>query len=55
MFSALPLEADTRRAGWDVRVVPDSEVPDVENEADRFLEIVVVLKSCGMTVTFSNC
>ena len=26
MFSALPLEADTRRAGWDVRVVPTTEV-----------------------------
>ena len=55
MFSALPLEADTRRAGWDVRVVPDSEVPDVENDASRFLEIVVVLKSFGMTITILNC
>jgi hypothetical protein len=26
MFSGLPLEADIRRAGWNVRVVPIAEV-----------------------------
>jgi hypothetical protein len=31
------------------------DVPDVENDANRFLEIVVVLKSFGMTITISSC
>jgi hypothetical protein len=30
-------------------------VPDVENDANRFLEIVVVLKSFGMIITIPNC
>ncbi|MEA2203128.1 MAG: hypothetical protein QOI89_3895 [Solirubrobacteraceae bacterium] len=29
MFSALPLEADIRRAGWDVRSVPKSDIGSI--------------------------
>jgi hypothetical protein len=55
LTSVLPSTADIRQRGGHVRKVPDSEVPDVENDANRFLEIVVVLKSFGMTITISSC